>query len=55
MDFARGHSVWALRQNIYTDPQRPMCVEPKAYSVNNVNDESPVLCTVDFCSYLFHY
>ena len=48
MDFARGHSVWALRQNIYTDPQRPMRVEPKAYSVNNANDESPVLCTVDF-------
>ncbi len=48
MDFARGHSVWALRQNIYTDPQRPMRVEPKAYSVNNATDESPVLCTVDF-------
>lgn len=48
MDFARGHSVWALRQNIYNDPQRPMRVEPKAYSVNNANDESPVLCTVDF-------
>ena len=48
MDFARGHSVWALRQNIYTTPQRPMRVEPKAYSVNNANDESPVLCTVDF-------
>lgn len=48
MDFARGHSVGALRQNIYTDPQRPMRVEPKAYSVNNANDESPVLCTVDF-------
>ena len=48
MDFARGHSVWALRQNIYTDPQRSMRVEPKAYSVNNANDESPVLCTVDF-------
>ena len=48
MDFARGHSVWALRQNIYTNPQRPMRVEPKAYSVNNANDESPVLCTVDF-------
>ena len=48
MDFARGLSVWALRQNIYTDPQRPMRVEPKAYSVNNANDESPVLCTVDF-------
>ena len=25
-----------------------MRVEPKAYSVNNANDESPVLCTVDF-------
>ena len=48
MDFARGHSVGALTQNIYTDPQRPMRVEPKAYSVNNANDESPVLCTVDF-------
>ena len=48
VDFARGLSLWALRQNIYTDPQRPMRVEPKAYSVNNANDESPVVCTVDF-------
>ena len=48
VDFARGLSLWALRQNIFTDPQRPMRVEPKAYSVNNANDESPVVCTVDF-------
>lgn len=48
VDFPAVLSVWALRQNIFTDPQRPMRVEPKAYPVNNANEDSPVLCTVDF-------
>jgi len=37
-----------LRQNIYTDPQRPLQVEPKLYPVGNVSEKSPVLITTNF-------
>jgi acetyl-CoA decarbonylase/synthase, CODH/ACS complex subunit gamma len=37
-----------LRQNIYTDPQKPLQVEPKVYAVGNVNEKSPVLITTNF-------
>ena len=30
------------------DPQRPMRVEPKVYSMNNADENSPVMVTVDF-------
>ncbi|HCX65208.1 MAG TPA: acetyl-CoA synthase subunit gamma [Eubacteriaceae bacterium] len=39
---------FGLRQNIYTDPQKPMRVEPKIYEFANPTEESPVLLTVDF-------
>ncbi|WP_138205385.1 acetyl-CoA decarbonylase/synthase complex subunit gamma [Haloimpatiens lingqiaonensis] len=48
MDYARGLSLFALRQNIFTDPQRPMRVEPNVYPINNPDDNSPVMVTVDF-------
>lgn len=48
IDYARALPLFALRQNIFTDPQRPMRVEPDIYSINNADDNSPVLCTVDF-------
>jgi acetyl-CoA decarbonylase/synthase complex subunit gamma len=37
-----------VRQNIYTDPQKPLQVEPKVYEVGQVNDRSPVLVTTNF-------
>lgn len=37
-----------LRQNIYTDPQKPLQIEPKLYPVGQVNDKSPVLVTTNF-------
>ncbi len=37
-----------LRQNIYTDPQKPLQVDPKIYSVGRVNDKSPLLITTNF-------
>lgn len=37
-----------LRQNIYTDPQKPLQVEPKVYEVGQVSDKSPVLVTTNF-------
>ncbi|MGL5716798.1 MAG: acetyl-CoA decarbonylase/synthase complex subunit gamma [Paraclostridium sp.] len=48
IDYAKALPLFALRQNMYTDPQRPMRVEPKIYPINNPDENSPVLVTVDF-------
>ncbi len=40
--------VLTLRQNIYTDPQKPLQVEPKVYEIGQVTDKSPVLITTNF-------
>jgi acetyl-CoA decarbonylase/synthase, CODH/ACS complex subunit gamma len=37
-----------LRQNIFTDPQKPIQVEPKLYSLGQVTENSPVLVTTNF-------
>jgi acetyl-CoA decarbonylase/synthase complex subunit gamma len=37
-----------LRQNIYTDPQKPIQVTPGLYPVNNPGKDAPVLLTVNF-------
>ncbi len=41
-------SLLTLRQNIYTDPQKPLQIEPKLYPVGQVNPKSPVLVTTNF-------
>ena len=38
----------ATRQDVFTDPQKPVAVEPKMYSVGEVTDQSPVLVTTNF-------
>ncbi len=40
--------VLTMRQNIYTDPQKPIQMEPKVYAIGNVTDSSPVLITTNF-------
>ncbi len=37
-----------LRQNIYTDPQKPIQVKPGIYAINNPNERSPFLVTTNF-------
>jgi acetyl-CoA decarbonylase/synthase, CODH/ACS complex subunit gamma len=37
-----------LRQNVYTDPQKPIQVEPKLYEVGAVGPDSPLLITTNF-------
>jgi acetyl-CoA decarbonylase/synthase complex subunit gamma len=37
-----------LRQNIYTDPQKPIQVEPKVYPIGEPGREAPVLVTTNF-------
>jgi len=44
----QGLSLLALRQNIYTDPQKPLQIEPKVYSVGQADNKSPVLVTTNF-------
>ncbi len=41
-------SLLTLRQNIYTDPQKPLQIEPKLYAVGQVSNKSPVLVTTNF-------
>lgn len=41
-------SLLTLRQNIYTDPQKPLQIEPKLYPVGSVTNKSPVLVTTNF-------
>ncbi len=36
------------RQDIYTDPQKPVQVEPKVYEIGKVTGDSPVLVTTNF-------
>ena len=37
-----------LRQNIYTDPQRPMQAESKIYAINNPGPDAPFFITTNF-------
>lgn len=37
-----------LRQNIYTDPQKPLQVEPKVYEFNNPDENSLIFLTTNF-------
>lgn len=37
-----------IRQNVFTDPRKPVQVEPKLYAVGAVNDKSPLLLTTNF-------
>lgn len=47
-DIAAHLALVSLRQNIYTDPQKPVAVEPKLYSFGSVSENSPVLVTTNF-------
>ena len=48
MDYATALPLYGLRQNVFTDPQKPMKVEPGIYSINGGDENSICLTTVDF-------
>ena len=48
MTYAQALPLYGLRQNIYTDPQKPMKVEAKIYPLNGADENSPCARTVDF-------
>lgn len=41
-------SILTLRQNIFTDPQKPLQIDPKLYAVGQVSPDSPLLITTNF-------
>jgi acetyl-CoA decarbonylase/synthase complex subunit gamma len=43
-----AYPLLVLRQNIYTDPQKPIQVQPDLYEINNPDPDSPVLVTTNF-------
>ena len=42
------YALCTLRQNIFTDPQKPIQVEPKLYAIGDPAPESPVFLTTNF-------
>jgi len=40
--------LMALKQNLYTDPQKPIQVEEKLYAIGEVNENSPIYLTTNF-------
>jgi acetyl-CoA decarbonylase/synthase complex subunit gamma len=48
MRYAQALPLFGLRQNIYTDPQKPMKVEPGIYPINGADEAAACATTVDF-------
>ena len=42
------YPLLALRTNIYTDPQKPIQVQPGVYEINDPQQDSPVMVTTNF-------
>ena len=53
MTYPQAFPLFGLRQNIYTDPQKPMKVEPGVYPLNGADPDSTCVTTVDFRADLF--
>ena len=47
-DPAQLAPLLTLRQNIYTDPQKPIQVEPRVYPIGDPGPDSPVFVTTNF-------
>ena len=43
-----AYALLVLRENIYTDPQKPIQVQPGIYEINNPTADAPVLVTTNF-------
>jgi acetyl-CoA decarbonylase/synthase complex subunit gamma len=42
------YALLVLRENIYTDPQKPIQVQPGVYEINNPTADAPALVTTNF-------
>jgi len=47
-DPAQLVALMTLRLNVYTDPQKPIQVEPKVYAIGEPDERSPVFVTTNF-------
>ena len=45
---ATAYPLLVLRENIYTDPQKPIQVQPGVYEINDPTPEAPLLATTNF-------
>ena len=52
--YAEALPLYGLRQNIFTDPQKPMKVAPGIYPMNGATPDDPCMLTVDFALTYFH-
>lgn len=48
MTYAAALPLYALRQNLFTDPQKPMKVTPGIYPLNGADENAVCATTVDF-------
>jgi acetyl-CoA decarbonylase/synthase complex subunit gamma len=48
MSYAQALPLFGLRQNIFTDPQKPMTVEPGVYPINGADESAVCATTVNF-------
>lgn len=48
MDYAKALPLYGLRQNLFTDPQKPMTVAPGVYPLNGADENAVCATTVDF-------
>jgi acetyl-CoA decarbonylase/synthase complex subunit gamma len=48
ISYSQALPLYGLRQNIYTDPQKPMKVEPGIYPINGADENALCATTVDF-------
>ena len=48
LGYAEALPLFGLRQNLFTDPQKPMKVEPGIYPLNGADENSICVTTVDF-------
>lgn len=47
-DPASLYPLLVLRQNIFTDPQKPIQVQPGIYEINNPDPDAPLMVTTNF-------
>lgn len=45
---ASAYALLVLRENVYTDPQKPIQVEPAVYPINNPGPGDPLMVTTNF-------
>jgi acetyl-CoA decarbonylase/synthase complex subunit gamma len=48
LNYAKALPIYGLRQNVFTDPQKPMRMDPGIYPINGADENAICATTVDF-------